>query len=262
MTPLWVLLAVTHAYGFVLIGGAALARTDLLAGERFTRAKFYALTGWVPLTFALLALLVSPRYVAFFAVAGVLGVVAEVIVSLVWRAFFHTPIWSYSYGAQVRGYTSTLNLLPWATGGLLFHVTGRAVGGALAHGEVLRPAIVAASAASVGLVVAWIASRVTSARRGVLSGPAFAVFCLPIVATALALGLLSDWRYPVAMACFAVVGFATEYGYGRGMRLFFDRGLWTYNHWRIDGGHTSYVTFPLWAIGGLFFHFLARAVGL
>ena len=118
----------------------------------------------------------------------------------------------------------------------------------------------------------WTVSRITvrdvltfphaSARRGRLSVPAFVVFCLPIASTAIALGFLVDGRYPILMVCFGLVGFATEYGYGRGMRLFFDRGLWTYNHWRIDGGHTSYVTLPLWAIGGLFFHLLARALGL
>ena len=64
------------------------------------------------------------------------------------------------------------------------------------------------------------------------------------------------------MAAFAVVGFLTEYGYGRSMSTFFERGLWTYNHWQIDEGHTSFVTFPLWALGGLYFHFIAACLGM
>jgi len=46
------------------------------------------------------------------------------------------------------------------------------------------------------------------------------------------------------------------------MSIFFSQPLWTYNHWKIDGGHTSFVTAPLWALGGLYFYFLAACLGL
>jgi hypothetical protein len=69
-------------------------------------------------------------------------------------------------------------------------------------------------------------------------------------------------RYPLLMLAFSLVGFVTEYAYGRGMSVMFERGLWTYNHWRIDEGHTSFVTLPLWALGGLYFYFIAGALGL
>ena len=64
------------------------------------------------------------------------------------------------------------------------------------------------------------------------------------------------------MALFAIVGSTTEYGYGRSMSHLFAKGLWSYNHGKIDDGHTSYVTLPLWALGGLYFHFLAACLGL
>ena len=64
------------------------------------------------------------------------------------------------------------------------------------------------------------------------------------------------------MLAFALVGFLTEYAYGRSMAVFFERSLWTYNHWQIDGGHTSFVTLPLWALGGLYFHFISASLGL
>ena len=68
--------------------------------------------------------------------------------------------------------------------------------------------------------------------------------------------------FALLMAACSLVGSVTEYGYGRSMSLFFRDGLWTYNHLEIDGGHTSYVTLPLWALGGLYFHFIAAALGL
>jgi hypothetical protein len=46
------------------------------------------------------------------------------------------------------------------------------------------------------------------------------------------------------------------------MSLFFEEPLWRYRHLRIDDGHTSFVTLPLWALGGLYFHLIGGLVGL
>jgi hypothetical protein len=136
------------------------------------------------------------------------------------------------------------------------------LGGVGKGGPLLRPMLVSAAAVAVGLTLAFVFRAATSARDRRFSKPAFAVFCLPILTTALALGWLESPKYPLLMTAFAVVGFLTEYGYGRGMSAFFERGLWTYNHWKIDEGHTSFVTFPLWALGGLYFHFIAACLGM
>lgn len=164
---------------------------------------------------------------------------------------------------MLSGYTSTINFLPWAVGALLFCETRRVLRGSVEPALSLdRPVMVCAAALTLGIALAWPLRRLTSARHGRFSKTAFAVFCLPI---ALAAGALSAWvslHYLGIMAAFALVGFVTEYTYGRGMSLFFERGLWTYNHWKIDHGHTSFVTLPLWALGGLYFHFIAGYVGL
>ncbi len=258
------LVLATHGYGCALVLGAAALRSPSLHDKRFSRAKFYALMGWVPLSFALLAVLRDPRFAAFFFLSGIAGVVSETLVSFVWRAFFRVPIWTYSYGAVVGGFTSKLNFLPWATGGLLFCLIGRALEPVLGAppGFPVRAATVFGASLAVGLAVAWPLGRLTSARDGALSLPALLVFCLPIALAAAALAISCSPGYLLAMALFSLVGFATEYAYGRGMRLVFERGLWSYHPYRLDEGHTSWVTFPLWSIGGLFFHFVARAVGL
>ena len=74
--------------------------------------------------------------------------------------------------------------------------------------------------------------------------PRFALFCMPIGLTALALAVLCDPIYAVLMAAFAIVGAITEYAYGRSMSLFFRQQLWTYHHLAVDGGHSSFVTVP------------------
>ena len=152
---------------------------------------------------------------------------------------------------------------PWAVGALCFHLMGRLVTwGSDAAAPTLMPVLVSSAAFVIGVSVAWPSRRATSAREGRFTPTAFALFCLPIALTALGLSLFCGPRYLLLMTVFAVVGFFTEYVYGRIMSLFFDSALWTYNHWRIDGGHTSFVTFPLWSLGGLYFWFIASWLGL
>jgi len=256
--PLLLFGTATNAYSFVMVV-LALRHGDWLTDQRFSLLKFYVLMGWVPLAFMALALWISPRYLALFVAAGLSGIVGELIVSVVWRRFFSVPIWTYSYRSVLAGYTSTLNFLPWAVGALLFCETRRVLRGPTAE---LRTAWVCAAALGLGILVAWPLSRLTSARERRFTKGAFAVFCLPIACVAALLAALVSPYYLVLMLAFALVGFLTEYSYGRSMSLFFERGLWTYNHWKIDHGHTSFVTFPLWALGGLYFHFVAGLVGL
>ena len=258
-SSLIVLGAVTQVYG--LATAIPLARSGALVfNAPFTRRRFYLLMGWAPLSFVLLALLVIVRYLAFFVVAGVAGIAGELLLSVLWRAFFREPIWTYTYGAKAAGFTSTLNFLPWAVGGLLFQIVGRLA--QPERGALLRPMVVSAAAFAISLAIAWPIRALTRPSDSSFSKLGLALFCLPIMTTGAALALLCDPRYLALMALFALVGSMTEYGYGRSMSELFERGLWSYNHGKIDDGHTSYVTLPLWALGGLYFHFLAGCLGL
>ncbi len=259
--PLLVLFLVSNAYGTALLVGLAFARSRAVFQSEFTSRKYYLLMGWAPLSYVGLSVFLEPRYGLLFVLAGSLGVLGELLVSVHFRYFFREPIWTYSHRAVLAGYTSTINFLPWAVGALLFHASGRVL---MPDRETSPwPAMFSASlAVAMGVVVSVLLERLTRARRGVFSLPAFAIFCLPIATVAVALGVLHDVRYVGLMLLFSVVGFATEYAYGRSMSLFFDRALWTYNHWPIDEGHSSFVTFPLWALGGLYFFFIAAALGL
>ncbi len=259
LSPLLVLTAVTQLYGLVTAIGVGGARVDLFYAP-FTRRRFYLLMGWAPLTFAALAIVVDRRYLAFFAVAGVAGIVGELLLSVLWRTFFHEPIWTYTYGARASGFTSTLNFLPWAVGGLLFQVAGRFVHPE--HQAPLRAMLVSLVAFAIAFPIAWVVRAGSRPEDGGFSIGALVLFCFPIAATATALAICCDPLYLPLMGLFAIVGSTTEYAYGRTMSSLFEQGLWSYNHGQIDGGHTSYVTLPLWALGGLYFHFLAACLGL
>ena len=259
--PFVTLMAVSNAYVFAFVLVAICAKRELLTETGFSHGKYYSLMGWTPLVFAALAITLDWRYLAFFAIAGVAGIGGELLVSVIWRWFFREPIWTYSYQSVLSGYTSTINFLPWAVGALLFHATARLLGLGTPP-QLLEPMLVSATAFVVTMALVLPARRWTSAHQRRFSKTAFALFCLPIVATAIALGTICSPTYYALMIAFSIVGFLTEYGYGRSMSVFFERSLWTYNHWQIDGGHTSFVTLPLWALGGLYFYFIAACLGL
>lgn len=240
-------------------GAFALARgVNPFTDGAFTHRKFYGLMGWVPIGFAVLSLGIDPFYGMLFLVFGAAGIAGELLVSVLWRSYFRVPIWTYGYRAMLSGYTSTLNFLPWAVGGLFFHCAGSAVFGEPPSGAALARVM---GVSSISLVATWLVARVfkgrTAAARGAFSKPALALCCAPIAVTLVALSITCDARYAIAMPLFGVLGFATEYGYGRVMSLFFDRPLWVYNHWAIDEGHSSVVTLPLWMLGGLYFYLLS-----
>jgi hypothetical protein len=267
LVPLLVLAVVGHVYTATLLIVCAARKSRVLFGAAFSEPRYYLIMGWAPLTFVVLSALVDLRFAPFAVVAAVGGMVGETLLGYAWSRFFEPPIWTYSYRSLLRGRTATINVLPWMIGALLFVSTGRLLGvrpdGALWSPS--SPLAVSAAALLLTTPAAWLlldlgwkaerrARRFTKAR--------FALFCLPIVATAMALSVLCDPRYAVLMAAFAVVGTVTEYAYGRSMSLFFERPLWTYHHLQWDQGHSSAVTPPLWALGGLYFYLLAAQVGL
>jgi hypothetical protein len=261
---LLVVFTVPHLY----VGSLALAysvrRLELPLGAAFSLRRFYLLMGWVPLTFVVLAATVNPRFLTFFVVAAIAGVAGELLVSAAWRWFFGQPIWRYNHRAVLRGATSTLNVLPWALGAALFVVAGRLVQPTPAGvAELWQVAGLASASIAAGAITALVARLVVWRGRapGVTRG-AFAVFCLPVLLT---LGVLTAQGHPdhaLMMLVFGPLGFGTEYAYGRTMAFFFDRGLWTYEPWPIDEGHSSFVTLPLWMLGGLYFQLIGAALEL
>jgi hypothetical protein len=263
--PLMVFALCVNLYSLSLIGVTLATDWGLLIDGKFSLRKFYTLMGWAPLGFLGLVVVYDIRFLWLFLAAGVLGVVGELIVSVAWRAFFAEPIWTYSFGARLRGYTSELNFLPWAVGAFLFYCTAGLLQQAAPRGlpvmSLREPLVLCVLGGLAGLIV-WPLAFLRRAERGRFGVARFAVFCAPILGVGAALSVVLGVEYAGLMLAFSLVGFATEYLYGRIMSAFFEVGLWEYNHLKIDGGHSSFVTFPLWALGGLYFHFIAGWVGL
>lgn len=267
LVPLVVLFLVGHGYTALLLISLSFTKSRWLFGTGFSERKYYLLMGWAPLTFAVLALTVDMRFAAFAVVAALAGMIGETLLGLSWSWFFQPPIWTYSYRALLRGRTATINALPWMIGALLFLCAGRLVGVAPASPPSISrsPWVVSLVAMAAGVAGSWLLLAVAwrrDHRTKRFTVARFALFCSPIAVTATVLGWVCSIRYIALMVACAVVGSITEYAYGRSMSLFFERPLWTYHHLQVDGGHSSLVTLPLWALGGLYFQLIAAELGL
>jgi hypothetical protein len=257
---------VNNGWVCMLIATALVSKSTFLFDLQFSLRKFYVLMGWAPLAFLVLGLAVDTRYFLLFVVTGIAGILGELLVSVMYRWFFGEPIWTYSYRSLLGGYTSSLNFLPWAVGAFLFHASGRLLGGPAPSGNVLVSAMTISTIAyAVGLAIVFPLRALTTrdpSKPRRFTKASFALFCFPILLVSAALAIWSEPRFAILMLAFGPIGFATEYSYGRSMSFLFERGLWIYNHWKIDSGHTSFVTLPLWALGGLYFYFISACLGL
>ena len=80
-------------------------------------------------------------------------------------------------------------------------------------------------------------------------------------ACCLALTFFFCWRIIELFFYSAVVGTVLEYGVGVVFQKIFHRNLWTYERFSI-GGHTSYLSIPIWGVAGIVFWLLAKTIAL
>ncbi|MEW5805429.1 MAG: hypothetical protein AB1721_01745 [Patescibacteria group bacterium] len=65
----------------------------------------------------------------------------------------------------------------------------------------------------------------------------------------------------VLFLVYAVVGTFAEYFLGWIYNKILNKKLWVYKKYSISG-YTSFLSLPLWGVGGFIFWFLAKAIGL
>ncbi|MEI6420484.1 MAG: hypothetical protein WCO30_02505 [bacterium] len=59
----------------------------------------------------------------------------------------------------------------------------------------------------------------------------------------------------------AVAGFIFEYGVGFFYHKTLNKRLWVYNVSKLNG-YTSWLTLPMWGIGGVLFYLVSKTIGL
>ena len=186
-----------------------------------------------------------------FALAGVIG---EALTDLWWQKFYVRGLWIYNVETVFRRFTSWLNFLPWALGGLLYlNVANRIVGDRIFPS--ILPIAMTLLVASVLLQIFLFNLLKPSASFKFHQARWFnlIVIYLPIVFT---VGILARIFGPIIYELalwFAVVGTIAEYLFGKACHIFISKKLWDYTYWSVDSGHFTLLSIPLFCIGGFYF---------
>jgi len=210
----------------------------------FSSSHYYLIMLWVPLSYLILILCCDIRYLIFFFASGIAGIVGETLLSIVWDILLDKPLWSYHHGSLLHRYTSTINFLPWTTGGLIFLSVGNALAIDIAppFPSALPYFVITLLSGFGGVMLAMITAFILKNHYTVgkqwrnvpFSTLRFLIFCIPICTVFIALTMISNITFLIYFFAFAIFGNILEYMYGKFISKIFNRRLWTYHDWKID----------------------------
>jgi hypothetical protein len=258
--------------GFILLFAVNAVRS--LKGEKpkwhsfeWSTLSYYCfLLPFVIPILAWLFLYPNTHLAVFFALSAVLGVLGESAFSLYWHSFFTEPFWHYSIGTFWRQYSSILNFIPWAVGGILYLGVARFVH-FTPNAEELSLFWITFFFSLVGLVLLRHCYKLIRGRTSItfkrITIPAYVIallpLLLPIVVTA---SLFPSSNICTTAIFFGVGAWIVEYLFGKGCVYFVSRRLWVYNHVAWDEGHITPLSIIPFAFGGFWFMTLYYLIGL
>jgi len=88
----------------------------------------------------------------------------------------------------------------------------------------------------------------------------FAIIILPILCVVM-MAIFVDIKILNLFIISSFTGFFLEYVVGLTYHKTLNRRLWEYKKFSING-YTSYLSIPIWGIGGVFFWFIAKMLNL
>jgi hypothetical protein len=189
------------------------------------------------------------------------GVIGETIFSLWWKGFFARRFWVYKVETIFSKYTSLLNLIPWGVGGFLYLVVydnlNKFLGTSLSNQSVFFSSFVFVMLifVSIGfrLVFNLILERTITLRFRKFALHRYFYYVLPFVFTIIMFTLFFDPYYLVLAVGFGIIGFLTEYLFGKVCVLFVSRSLWDYTYHTFDNKHGTLLSIVPFSIAGFWF---------
>jgi hypothetical protein len=212
----------------------------------------------------ILFLLFTKNYtiLLFILIAGILGMLGEILLSLWWRQFFWKGFWDYKQAAILRGDTSLLNGPAWSLGGLLviiiFYVFSYLTNINLINitnsFEILDFVLNISLYAIIGIGVSIISGRLILRKdfRG-KTLLRYILFSLGIIVFITLVSLNYGFNWLILFLLWGVICFIIEYLFGKMSVLFISKKLWHYTYMTIDHNHTSLLNILPFAIGGFYF---------
>jgi len=223
------------------------------SGFSFSKTHYYlfAFVFLVP-TLISTALGVSLAPVFHFALLGVIGVIGETAASIWWHTYFGQRFWIYRVQTVYHKYTSWLNFIPWAVGGMLY----ASVADQISH-LYTKPYLFPLFFVTIGLcllvqysVFVFLYRKHTFHRVTFLNA---LFFFAPVIVLLLTLGYVFGSDMYVLAILFGTIATGAEYLYGKATEFFISKKMWTYTYLSVDRGHFTPLSIPLFILGGFYF---------
>lgn len=190
-----------------------------------------------------------------FLIQGVWGMIGEVLFSAHWRLLMQEPLYYYTAGAFLNGYTSTINFIAWGTGYIVYSTIVNIFGPRFPlHFQI--EALTSFWQVTAAVFVITILARYLYVKRDLkkMSSPVgtgvFVLCALPYVSAFLWIGYKYSINYIFIGLFFGFLGSWVEYIYGRVSELLLDRQLWVYVPKAVDHGHYTPLSTIGFLIGG------------
>lgn len=201
----------------------------------------------------------SPRFVFGFLLLGLWGMIGEVVAVVYWRFFFKQPIYIYTEGALLNGYTSVINVIPWSAGFIVFSTVNNFLGPKITPQEQFMQLLTMWPVFVVSLILVYVLTalikKTWKLHEENFSFKDYLIFSLPILTSIGFLSVYYNKQYVVLAAGFGLTAFVIEYLYGKFARWILGRQLWYYPVGSIDDQHTSFLNILPFALGGFWFLF-------
>lgn len=203
--------------------------------------KYYLLLLPVVIAFILFTIInKQENLIIFFTLAGIAGVIGETVFSIWWKLFFKKPFWTYSVQTLYKSYTSTLNFIPWAIGGVIY----------IAIAEYINYV-----PSTQNLTIFWFSYLILVLITFLSKiNENYFLFILPVVIPAIVTGAL------IPLICFGIIACLAEYAFGKVCYCFLSKKLWTYNYRALDNGHFTPLSIIPFSLAGFYFITIYTAI--
>jgi len=187
--------------------------------------------------------------------------IAEVIYSKYWSVFYKKNLWGYTFGAIYKKYTSCINFIAWATGGMLF-VTIMLILDLIF--PIVTFGLVSVIFLQIIIVMHLFFMGIHTAFNHFLNKKRwddsnffkYLYITIPILIAIIVSTVLSNLSFIIYLISFGIAAFIAEYFYGKILEYLFGQKFWIYNYATIDNNSTSPYNIGGAIVAGVLFSYI------
>jgi hypothetical protein len=206
-------------------------------------------------------------YFLVFVYFGIIGVIGEIVFSILWKEYFKKPFWEYNTLTVINKFSSLLNFIPWGVGGFLFlYLTkfyidtfGNIFYENVGKEEVTYFAVTATAVFILQVLLFKLIVKVFPLKKRFKKRKRIIIKYIYLIFPFFLIGFLAPinyFHYFSLFLLYGVVAFFAEYLFGKMSKIIIGKKLWTYKYLTIDKKHTTPLNIIPFGLAGYYFFFL------